>query len=476
VTTQPGPSRIALAAPGLRRGTVVDGERFVGSAVRFARSLRLAGLTTDLGAAIDFARALGIVELGDREQVRSAGAAVFVRRRDDLEIYDEVFARFWRSRGPRLPIDGSPNLIEPPSEAIEDEEEGGLEAETGDERRRTEPGENGRPTPIEDVGEELDEEVDGLIISEQAYSAGGVDRHRQFDRMTAAELRDAERLIDILLPKLERRRTRRSELHHHGRVVAPRAMFRRSLATGGDVLDWVWRRQVRQPRALIVICDISGSMERHARVLLRFSQALAASSVRTEAFVFGTKLTRVTRLLRDRDRDRALNRVAATVTDWSGGTRIGESFRDFNQHWARRVLRSSAIVVVVSDGWDRGDPAVVAAETARLQRGCHRLIWLNPLASTPGFQPLAGGMAAALPFIDDLVPAGTLASLERLGILLSDAPTRREAARRARGLGGEGARSAARAPLVAGIRPEVRMLPPVRGAATDGASARALDA
>ena len=476
MTTQPGPSRIALDAPGLRRGTVVDGERFVGSAVRFARSLRLAGLTTDLGAAIDFARALGIVELGDREQVRSAGAAVFVRRRDDLEIYHEVFARFWRSRGPRLSIDGSPNLIEPPSEAIEDEEEGGLEAETGDERRRTEPGEDGRRAPIEDVGAELDEDVDGLIISEQAYSAGGVDRHRQFDRMTAAELRDAERLIDILLPKLERRRTRRSELHHHGRVVAPRAMFRRSLATGGDVLDWVWRRQVRQPRALVVICDISGSMERHARVLLRFSQALAASSVRTEAFVFGTKLTRVTRLLRDRDRDRALDRVATTVTDWSGGTRIGESFREFNLHWARRVLRSSAVVVVVSDGWDRGDPAVVAAETARLQRSCHRLIWLNPLASTPGFQPLAGGMAAALPFIDDFVPAGTLASLERLGVLLSDAPTRREAARRARGLGGEGARSEARAPLVASIRPQVRMLPPVRGAAvTDGASARALD-
>ena len=132
--------------------------------------------------------------------------------------------------------------------------------------------------------------------------------------MSAAELRDAERLIDLLLPNLERRRTRRSELHHHGRTVAPRVMFRRSLATGGDVLDWVWRRPVRRPRQLIVICDISGSMERHARVLLRFSQALAASAVRTEAFVFGTRLTRVTRLLRDRDRDRALTRVSQTVS------------------------------------------------------------------------------------------------------------------------------------------------------------------
>jgi hypothetical protein len=462
--------------PGLRAGTVVDGGRFVGSAVRFARALRLAGLTTDLGAAIDFARALGVVEIGDREQVRSAGAAVFVRRRDDLEVYDEVFARFWRSRGPRLPADGGPSPMEPPREVIEDEEEG-LETEAGEEPRRTEPSDDGRPNPGEEVGDELEatDDIDGFIVSERAYSAGEVDRHRQFDRMTAAELRDAERLIDLLIPNLERRRTRRSELHHHGRIVAPRAMFRRSLATGGDVLDWVWRRQVRRPRALVVICDISGSMERHARVLLRFSQALAASSVRTEAFVFGTKLTRVTRQLRDRDRDRALNRVAATVTDWSGGTRIGGSLREFNQRWARRVLRSSAVVVIVSDGWDRGDPALVAAETARLQRTCHRLIWLNPLASAPGYQPLAGGMSAALPFVDDFVPAGTLASLERLGVLLSDAPTRREAARRARGLGGEGARSAARAPLVTSVRPDVRAVAAVRDPAADPGVARPLD-
>ena len=262
--------------------------------------------------------------------------------------------------------------------------------------------------------------VDGLAVSELAYGQGEVDRHQQFDRMSAAELRDAERLIDLLLPNLERRRTRRSELHQHGRTVAPRVMFRRSLATGGDVLDWVWRRPVRRPRQLIVICDISGSMERHARVLLRFSQALAASAVRTEAFVFGTRLTRVTRLLRDRDRDRALTRVSLTVSDWSGGTRIGESFRTFNLHWARRVLRSSAVVVVVSDGWDRGDPELVATETARLQRSCHRLIWLNPLASAPGYQPLAAGMSAALPYIDDFVPAGTIASLQRLGVLLSE--------------------------------------------------------
>ena len=168
-----------------------------------------------------------------------------------------------------------------------------------------------------------------------------------------------------------------------------------------------------------MLCDISGSMERHSRLLLRFVQALsAASEVRTESFVFGTRLTRVTRLLRDRDRDRALARVADSVNDWAGGTRIGESFRTFNQQWARRSLRTSGVVIVVSDGWDRGDPALVAAETARLRRNCHRLVWLNPLAGTPGYQPLAGGMRAAYPYIDDFLPAGTVASLERLGEIL----------------------------------------------------------
>jgi uncharacterized protein with von Willebrand factor type A (vWA) domain len=135
--------------------------------------------------------------------------------------------------------------------------------------------------------------------------------------------------------------------------------------------------------------------------------------------VFGTRLTRVTRLLRDRDRDRALARVAESVNDWAGGTRIGESFRDFNLHWARRTLRTSGVVIIVSDGWDRGDPALVASETARLRRNCHRLVWLNPLAGTPGYEPLAGGMRAALPYIDDFVPAGTVASLERLGEILA---------------------------------------------------------
>src|ERR1019366_5994713 len=251
------------------------------------------------------------------------------------EVYNIVFDRFWRARRTRLPAQDGPLPAQPPREEseAEDETKGVDDGSLSQEIRESTP--EGSPRSV-DEGENADEEgaVDGLAVSELAYGQGEVDRHQQFDRMSAAELRDAERLIDLLLPNLERRRTRRSELHHHGRTVAPRVMFRRSLATGGDIVDWIWRRPIRRPRQLIVICDISGTMERHARVLLRFIQALAASAVRAEALGFGPRLTRGTRLLRDRDRDRALSRVSLTVSDWSGGTRIGESFRTFNLRWA----------------------------------------------------------------------------------------------------------------------------------------------
>jgi uncharacterized protein with von Willebrand factor type A (vWA) domain len=399
----------------------VDGRKLFGRAVGFGRALRRSGLAVDLAAAIDFARALEIVDIGDRAQVRAAGEAVFVRRKDDIDPYHAVFDQYWRARfelGPEQMLeDGWEELV--PDEGGE---AGPQPPMAGDERMERGEDSNGMPLPG-DHDEQGDEgDPDALSISPDAYSKLEALRHREFDRMTPAELRDAERLVDLLVPKLERRRTRRSELHPHGRRIAPRAMFRSNLGTGGEILRWVWRRPVKRPRPLVVICDISGSMERHSRLLLRFVQALAAqSTVHTESFVFGTRLTRVTRLLRDRDRDRALARVADSVTDWAGGTRIGESFHEFNVKWARRSLRTSGVVIVVSDGWDRGDPALVAVEAARLRRNCHRLVWLNPLAGTAGYQPLAAGMRAAFPYIDDFLAAGTVASLERLGEVLAGA-------------------------------------------------------
>lgn len=393
-----------------------DGSTFLRNAVLFTRALRSAGVVTDLGGALDFARALTLVDIGDRTQVQAAGSAVFCRRRVDLEIYDAVFDQFWRRHTARIAPTGLEVSVPRPPRPPKDRE-ASLDTEPGSDR----PGPpRGRPEQAEPgAGDEELEADAGWIVSPRAFSPGEAFHHRDFDRMTNAELRDAERLIDLLRPRLESRLTRRYELHPHGRRLAPRAMYRRNVGAGGDPVAWVWRRRLRRPRSIVVLCDVSGSMERHARILLRFVQALTrASGVRTESFVFGTRLTRISHELRGRDPDLAIRRVSETVSDWSGGTRIGDSLRTFNLRWARRVLRTSGVVIVVSDGWDRGDPELVRAETARLQRNCHRLIWLNPLAGAEGYQPIAAGMAAAYPSIDDFLPIQSIASLERLGAVL----------------------------------------------------------
>jgi uncharacterized protein with von Willebrand factor type A (vWA) domain len=396
----------------------VSGRTFLRNALLFAWALRRRGIPTDLSGAVDFTRALTIVDIGDRTQVHAAGSAIFVRRRDDLATYDEVFTEFWRRHELRVaPPADEGTVPRPPSDRETARGEVESRPETPEHRRTAAPG---RAEPADDE-EEADAEA--VVLSPRSFSAAEAFRHREFERMTAAEVREAERVIDRLRPRLESRRTRRHELHTHGTTLAPRAMFRRNVKTGGDPVDWVWRRRTRRPRSIVVICDVSGSMERHSRLLLRFVHALFRSpGVHAEAFVFGTHLTRVTREMRARDPDRALARASDAVSDWSGGTRIGDSFREFNLRWARRTLPTSGVVIVVSDGWDRGDPAVVRAETARLQRGCHRLVWLNPLAGHPEYRPLAAGMAAAYPAIDDFLPMNDLASLERLGEVLAGLP------------------------------------------------------
>jgi uncharacterized protein len=279
-------------------GPEVDGRRLLSETVGFGRALRAAGLHIDLGAAVDYARALTLVDMGSREQVRAAGEAVFVRRRDDRETYDIVFDRWWRSRGRRPGDFQAPPLRHPDGTETEGEDATGEASPTaGDEHISSRPDEWGVPIPSGADDDESSDDIEGMVVAPDAYSRGEMLKHREFDRMTPAELRDAERLVDELVPRLEQRRTRRYELHSHGRRLAPRAMFRRNLGTGGQLLSWVWRRPVREPRSLVVLCDISGSMERHSRLLLRFIQALSASSeVRAESFVFGTRLTRVTRL------------------------------------------------------------------------------------------------------------------------------------------------------------------------------------
>jgi uncharacterized protein len=235
-----------------------------------------------------------------------------------------------------------------------------------------------------------------------------------FAALTAEESRDAQAMLEALRPRLPLRRGRRARLARSGHRPATRFMLRGAVAGGGETLRWKWLRRASRPRPIVLVCDISGSMERYSRFLLRFGHALRRSGAPVEVFVFATRLTRITRQLGFRTADAALRRVAEKVVDWNGGTRIGESLRELNQRWVRRTIRSGAVVLLVSDGWERGDPALLAREMATLQRSCHRLIWLDPLASRPGFEPATLGLKAALPFIDDLVPCATVASLEEM--------------------------------------------------------------
>ena len=239
-------------------------------------------------------------------------------------------------------------------------------------------------------------------------------RQKDFSDLSADELEAVRRMMAAMVWQLGERRTRRKRF---GQGAQPdlRRLIRRNLRYGGELLDWPTREAKYKPRPLIVIADISGSMERYSRLLLHFVYSLSAGlEQKVEAFVFSTRLTRITHPLRDKDIDRALHNVSGLIHDWAGGTRIGEAMKTFNYEWGRRVLGRGAIVLIISDGWDRGVPALAAREMARLQRTCYRLIWLNPLLGSPEYEPLTRGMQACLPYVDDFLPVHNLASLEDL--------------------------------------------------------------
>jgi uncharacterized protein len=369
----------------------VDGDAFTANVLRFARLLRRAGLEIETGQTASFLRAMLLLGFDRRADVRAAGRAIFVRRREDQRTYEAAFDLFWRRRGgvgldSRLPRMRQEEARESPSD----------------------------PAPsVEGSAEEL-----VTAVRPEASSAAEQLRTADFGTLSPEEARDAQAMVEALRPRLPTRRARRTRLDRAGHRPAARAMLRRAMATGGEPVRWRWLRRTLRPRPLVLVCDISGSMERYSRFMLRFAYALQRSGAPLEVFVFGTRLTRITRQLRLRSPDAALRRVAEKVVDWSGGTRIGESLRQLNRRWVRRTVRSGAVVLLVSDGWERGDPALLAREMATLQRSCHRLIWIDPLAARPGFEPATLGLRAALPYVDEFVPAASVASLQELAARL----------------------------------------------------------
>lgn len=373
---------------------------FLPNLVRFTRVVRGLGIPVTPASTARLSEALEATGLERRDDAKAAVRTVLACRKEHVPLVDGAFDLFFREGRTHDPIDLGEFL------------------ERVTERKKQVQALTPAPPDAEtDDHTELD--TTWLRIT-RAPSDRELLRRKDFADLTEEEAEAVTRLLlerPLVLPP---RTTRRRIPSKDGRFLDPRRTLRRSLTTGGEPIHLAFRRKKEKPRPLVVLLDVSGSMEPYARLLLQFAYTLTSATHRLEAFVFGTRLTRITRELAHRDVDRALKEAAARVVDWGGGTRIGESLRRFNVEWGRRVLGRGAVALLISDGWDRGEPDVLAREMERLHGNVQRLIWLNPLLGREGYEPLTRGMQAALPHVDDFLPVHNLESLEQLGEVLGE--------------------------------------------------------
>ena len=372
----------------------------------FGRLLHAAGLGVSPGQMITVVQALPHIDIGQQHQLYHTLRALLLINHEDIPLFDHAFDQFWHPSATAPLHQALSDLLTP---ATPPQPEQLIVPPSLDEEEAE--------TPSDE--EEEEDDTTTLIELTQVYSQQEQLRERDFSTMDEAELALIQQFMAKIVWQLGQRRTRRFQ-PGQGEQLALRQLLRRNLRYGGEWLDWPRRERKIKPRPLVIIADVSGSMERYTRLLLHFVYGMAMGlSQHVEAFVFSTHLTRISRQLRRRSVTQALREVSEEVSDWSGGTRIGESLHTFNYQWGRRVLRRGAVVLLISDGWDRGDPALLGREMARLQRTCHRLIWLNPLLGLPRYEPLTRGIQAALPYIDDFLPVHNLASLEMLATHLA---------------------------------------------------------
>lgn len=407
------------------------GQTLLRRSLRFGRLLRANGIKVTPSQVMDFVHATKHVGIQNRRVFKEAAEACLVTKGEDREMFSILFDAYWRSKRPAN--DQDQQIFKPSDDSSMEPIEGLDDAETEDGSGQSEFGEGMEGLAVDDDSDagDLADADDSDLESVLTYSGSEALRTKDFSEFTAEELEQARILMKRLKWEIGMRKSRRKVATPKGRYIDARRTMRKSLQTAGVPLRISERKVKMKPRSLVVICDISGSMDRYSRLLLQFIHTIENDMARVEAFVFGTRLTRITRVLKKRPIDEAITRVSKEVQDWAGGTRIGESIQSFNQDWARRVLRNGAVVLIISDGWDRGDPQLLGNEMMRLQRSCYRLIWLNPLLGSPRYQPLTRGMQAALPFIDDFLPVHNLESLELLAEHLSDIgeyrPVRRQA-------------------------------------------------
>lgn len=395
----------------LNRDGSQPGGQILPNLLRFAEVLRRLGLDAGPAKVLDLVRATEFVHIGRRAEFYHAARSIFVHRKQDLPIFDEAFRVFWRK----------PNTAR-----------SGMDLRSmGEQRRFRRPQVSaGHDQSADDTvtleGDPDDDSISHVDLT-RTYSAREVLRQKDFAHFTGQEMAEARHMMASLRWELGQRRTRRMAVGK-GETLDMRRSLRRSLQYGGEMIDLAHKAPRFRPRTLTLICDVSGSMERYTRMLLHFIHTVAVG-LPMEAFLFATRLTRITRQLRYRGIDQAITEISHAVPDWAGGTRIGEAVKTFNYQWLRRTLRGQAVVLIISDGWDRGDPELLARETSRLQRSCHRLMWLNPLLGSPDYRPLTMGMQAALPYVDDFLPVHNMNSLQALAERLSEIGPERSPAR-----------------------------------------------
>jgi uncharacterized protein with von Willebrand factor type A (vWA) domain len=389
---------------------VPRGGRIAANVMHFARLLRRAGLPVGPSDMLAAQNALMLVEIGDRQQVRTALRTTMVHRHEHEDLFNQAFLMFWRDpEGAKTAL--AMALMEGMPEAPPDRAPAGsrrlAEAMNNSHERKEQP-------------DEQREEIEAVMTVSERERLQTMD----FEAMSAADIANAKAEIRRLSLPMDLRRTRRRRPDPSGSHVDLRATIRASLRQGGEILGLERSRKVTRPPPLVVLCDISGSMGRYAQILLHFLHAVANDRDRVTTFLFGTRLSNITRQLRHRDPEAAFQLVAQAVPDWSGGMRIGEALALFNHNWSRRVLGQGAVVLLVTDGLDRDGAAGLAENMERLHKSCSRLIWLNPLLRWDGFEPRSQGIRAMLPHVDEFRPVHNLASLRTLIETLSRPPTR----------------------------------------------------
>jgi uncharacterized protein with von Willebrand factor type A (vWA) domain len=388
--------------------------RFAINIMHFARALRAAGMPVGPGKVLDAIRAVEAVGVARRSDFYWTLHAVFVNRRDQRELFDQAFHIFWRK----------PDLLEKAMQLLLPQVEAADAASQEIARRLAEAlGPQKAPGEGEAQGDgEEPLELDATL----SFSAREVLQHKDFEDMSADEIARAKALIRAMQLPIRPLPSRRFRPDPSGWRVDLRKTLRRSLHGGGAMIDLAKKRRVRRHPPLVILCDISGSMERYSRMLLHFMHAVTGDRDRVHSFVFGTRITNVTRQLRQRDVDVALEKVGGAVQDWSGGTRIGHCLHEFNRIWSRRVLAQGAVVLLITDGLDRDAGEGLEREMERLHKSCRRLIWLNPLLRWEGYAPLAAGSRAIIKHVDDFRPVHNLESLADLTTALSRIGPRRE--------------------------------------------------